>query len=447
MGEALALQVATLIDGTGRPPVRNATVLVSDGRVIAAGPHIDIPASYELVRLPKSTLVPGLIDAHTHIEVTLSGKEFGAESAAIFDWHTEELLAHGVTGVRDTGGTGFGFSYSRLQAEDRPEWPRFVGSGPNLDGPPGAPYPGLRVVTDPRAAATAAAELISKGAPFLKTYVWLPQEDLQAVVSVAHRSGVPVAAHVGNAISVGEAVAAGVDALEHICSGRELLDAESRVLESGLPERPHDWVLSLRPWRFVDLGSDRVRRHVEALAESRVTITPTLAILRVFCRPDEAYAMLEARHDLPRGLGEAWRATWPGTGYSEDDVAHGEHEWEAVLQFVEMLHTAGVVLVAGSDIPNPGTYPGASLHHEIGWLADCGLGMVGAVHAATGAAAALMGRSDIGVVRGGMRADLVVLDGDLTADATALAKIEAVLRDGQVVHGSLGDTTAEPLAG
>lgn len=445
-GEALAIQVATLIDGTGRPPVRNATVLVSEGRVIAAGPSIAIPASFEPVRLPRSTLLPGLIDAHTHLEVTLSGKEFGAQSSDIFDWHAEELLAHGVTGVRDTGGTGFGSSYRRLQAEDRPEWPRFVGSGPNLDGPPGAPYPGLRVVKGPQDAAAVAAELIAKGAPFLKTYVWLPQGDLQAVVSVAHRSGVPVAAHVGNVVSVGEAVAAGVDALEHICSGRELLDAEARYVESRLPERPHDCILTLRPWRFVDLGSDRVRRHVEALAESRVTITPTFAILRVFCRPDEAHAMLEARHDLPRGLGEAWRATWPGSGYSEDDVAHGEQEWEAILQFVELLHAAGVPLVAGSDIPNPGTYPGASLHHEIDWLADSGLGVVGAIHAATGAAAALMGRSDIGTVRGGMRADLVVLDGDLTADSSALARIQAVIRDGRVVHGSLGTAAAGPLA-
>ena len=437
MGDALALRVATLIDGTGRPPVRNATVLVSGGRVIAAGPRIDIPAAYELVHLPGSTLIPGLIDAHTHMEVTLSGKEFGDDSAAIFDWHTSQLLAHGVTGVRDTGGTGFGSAYRSLQAEDRPEWPRFVGSGSNIDGPPGAPYPGLRVVRGPQDAAEAAAELVSMGAPFLKTYVWLPREDLKAVVRVAHEQGVPVAAHVGNAVSVGEAVAAGVDALEHICSGRELLDSDSRTLESGLPERPHDWVLSLRPWRFVDLRSDRVARHVEGLAASGVTVTPTLAILKVFCNPDEAEATFEARDDLPPSLAEAWSAEWPGTGYSNEDLAHGEQEWQAVLEFVGMLHAAGVNLVAGSDIPNPGTYPGDSLHREIEWLAGCGLGIRGAIHAASGAAAALMGRADIGTIRGGMRSDLVVLDGDLTADASSLARIRAVIRDGRVVHGSL----------
>ena len=382
-------------------------------------------------------MIPGLIDAHTHMEVTLSGEEFGADSGEVFDWHAAQFLAHGVTAVRDTGGTGFGSAYRRLLAEDTPEWPRFVGSGPNLDGPPGAPYPGLRVVRGPQDAADAAAELISMGAPFLKAYVWLPKEDLQAVVAVAHKRGIPVAAHVGNAVSVGEAVAAGVDALEHICSGRELLDAHSRALESELPERPHDWVLSLRPWRFVDLGSDRVRRHVEDLAAAGVTVTPTFAILRVFCRPDEAEGILEARNDLPASLVDAWRATWPAVGYSEDDLAHGEQEWEAILEFVEMVHAAGINVVAGSDVPNPGTYPGSSLHREIEVLAGCGLGMVGAIHAATGAAAALMGRADIGVIRGGMRADLVILDGDPTIDAESLAKITAVVRDGRVVYGSL----------
>ena len=440
-GERLAIQVATLIDGTGRPPVRNATVLVWEGRIIAAGPNIDIPASYDLAHLPTSTVIPGLIDAHTHTEVILSGDEFGETSTEIFDWHTAQLLAHGVTAVRDTGGTGFGSAYRRLQAEDRPEWPRFVGSGPNLDGPPGAPYPGLRVVRGPQDAAAAAAELISMGAPFLKTYVWLPQEDLQAVVAVAHRHGVPVAAHVGNVLTVDEAVAAGVDALEHICSGTELLDPDARMMESELPERPHDWMLSLRPWRFVDLESDQVRQHLEGLAASSVTVTPTFAILRVLCRPDEAEAMLEARDDIPLGLLDAWKTTWPATAYSKDDIAHGEQEWEAILKFVEMAHTAGVNLVAGSDIPNPGTYPGYSLHREIEVLDECGLGMVGAVHAATGGAADLMGRTDIGTVRGGMRADLVVLDGDLAEDASSLTRISAVLRDGRVVRGSLESNT------
>ena len=417
--------------------MRDASVLVRQGRIIAAGPRIDIPSCYDVVTLPCSTMIPGLIDAHTHIEVILSGREFGADSAEIFDWHAAQLLAHGVTGVRDTGGTGFGSAYRKLQAEDRPGWPRFVGSGPNLDGPPGAPYPGLRVVRGPEDAAAATHELISMGAPFLKAYVWLPLEDLQAVIAVAHSHGVPVAAHVGNVVSVGEAIASGVDALEHICSGRELLEPDFRRLESDLPQRPHDWVLTLRPWRFVDLGSDRVRHHVELLAASGVTVTPTLAILRVFCRPDEAGSILAARRDLPRGLREAWEATWPGAGYSGEDLAHGEQEWEAILGFVRMAHDAGVNLVAGSDMPNPGTYPGSSLHDEIEWLSQGGLGMVGAIHAATGAAAHLMGRSDIGTIRGGKRADLVVLGGDLIRDALALSRIRAVLRDGRLVHGSL----------
>ena len=249
------------------------------------------------------------------------------------------------------------------------------------------------------------------------------------MIGVAHSHGVPVAAHVGNAVSVGEAVAAGVDALEHICSGRELLEPGIRRLESELPQRPHDWVLTLRPWRFVDLGSDRVRRHIEMLAASGVTVTPTLAILRVFCSPDEAESTLSARTDLPRGLREAWEATWPGAGYSEEDLAHGEQEWEAIQGFVGLAHCAGVNLVAGSDIPNPGTYPGSSLHQEIGWLSECGLGTAGAIHAATGAAAGLMGRTDIGILRGGRRADLVVLEGDLIGGR--LGPIEDPLCDPQ----------------
>ena len=180
----LALRVGTLIDGTGRGPLRNATVLVQKGRIMAVGSRIFVPDDYSIVDLPDCTMTPGLIDGHTHTEVILSGKEFGDNDTnqEIWQWHVDEFLNHGVTAVRDTGGTGIGESYQLLTAEKNSSWPRFVGSGPNLDGPPGAPYPGLRVVRGPEDAAKNAAELIAAGVPFLKTYVWLPFADLQAVI-------------------------------------------------------------------------------------------------------------------------------------------------------------------------------------------------------------------------------------------------------------------------
>jgi imidazolonepropionase-like amidohydrolase len=435
----LALRVRALIDGTGRGPLYNATVLIQRGRIVAVGPHIFVPDEYEVIDLPDSTIIPGLIDGHTHTEVILSGKEFGNDGASeeIWQWHVDEFLTHGVTAVRDTGGTGIGEAYQLLTAENNPNWPRFVGSGPNLDGPPGAPYPGLRVVRGPEDAAQNAAELIAAGVPFLKTYVWLPFVDLQAVVDEAHSHGISVATHVGTTLTVEQAVSLGVDALEHICSGHELLDDASRELEAALPTRPHDWCLSLRPWRFINLASDRVRRHIDLLAESAVTITPTLAILDVISRSQEASQNLRSRSNIPESLITAWQSSWPAESYSDDDLAGGNKEWETLLEFVSMLHAADIPIVAGTDIPNPATLPGSSLHQEIQLLSNCGLGIVGAIHSATGQAAKLMGRNDIGTVRSGKKADLLVVSGDLTTSLRPLSNIQAVLRDGKVVKGKL----------
>ena len=102
-----------------------------------------------------------------------------------------------------------------------------------------------------------------------------------------------------------------------------------------------------------------------------------------------------------------------------------------------MLHAADIPIVAGTDIPNPATLPGSSLHQEIQLLSNCGLGIVGAIHSATGQAAKLMGRNDIGTVRSGKKADLLVVSGDLTTSLKPLSNIQAVLRDGKVVKGKL----------
>ena len=73
---------------------------------MAVGPQIFVPDEYDVIDLPDSTIIPGLIDGHTHTEVILSGKEFGNDGASekIWQWHVDEFLTHGVTAVRDTGG-------------------------------------------------------------------------------------------------------------------------------------------------------------------------------------------------------------------------------------------------------------------------------------------------------------------------------------------------------
>ena len=129
------------------------------------------------------------------------------------------FVEYGVTTVRCTGSPDLDWSF-RILKEGDTGWPRFYGSGPNLDGPPRGPHPGLRVVRSAAEARAQTLDLIENGADFVKVYVWMTGDLLSGVVSEAHSHGLRVAAHVGNSLTAEEAVIHGVDALDTYGSAR-----------------------------------------------------------------------------------------------------------------------------------------------------------------------------------------------------------------------------------
>ena len=161
-------------------------ILIGRGRIlnvsrraeqpIAAGTHV-IDASGRFV-------LPGLIDAHVHVG-ELPHNRFGVDDPEdLSDRFQRWFTSHGIVTVRDTGSPALDDSLRRLKA-GRPEWPRIHSSGPNLDGPPGGPWRGLRVIDRPTDARAQVADLAESGADFVKVYVWMGPEVLRAVVEEA----------------------------------------------------------------------------------------------------------------------------------------------------------------------------------------------------------------------------------------------------------------------
>ena len=101
-----------------------------------------------------------------------------------------------------------------------------------------------------------------------------------------------------------------------------------------------------------------------------------------------------------------------------------------ILADVGALHAAGVPILAGSDAPNPGTTHGASIHRELELLVRAGLTPVEALRAATAAAADAFDLGDRGRIAAGLKADLVLVRGDATADVLATRDIAAIWKDG-----------------
>ena len=210
----LAVVGVTVLDGQGGPPLPGQTVVAAGGLIERVGPagEVAVPAGAAVVDGTGATLLPGLVDAHVHLDF----------------YPPAQVLAGGVTTVRDLGWPPARLAALREMAATPGASPRLLAAGQILTVPGGYPTrapwapPGTaRPVEGAAAAARAVAELAEAGAAVIKVALddrvgpTLPAPVLAAVVAAAAERGLGVTAHVGGAAEAAKALAAGVDELAH----------------------------------------------------------------------------------------------------------------------------------------------------------------------------------------------------------------------------------------
>ncbi|WP_033342725.1 amidohydrolase family protein [Catenuloplanes japonicus] len=432
MKDGLAVLAGTLITGDERPPIKNALVLVRDGRITSVGRRAEreIPADMTVVDASDGWVTPGLIEGHAHLTSFASAAYHPDATGPYYDAPPllDEFAKHGVTTIRDTGGPELG-ALRTLQTHDR-DWPRLFGSGPNLDGLPGGPWKGMWKTDSVAEAVEFVAREADAGVDFIKVYAWMPLDMMAAVVEAAHRRGLRVAAHVGGQlVTARDAVRVGVDALEHIRIGPELLNDDGLSKYAALEQRPRDAMADTRYWRYIDPDGAEADDMIAYLIAHGTYLTPTFAVHEAILRQgiDHSHAPAEvtAAINLHRDATSAKPVKTP------EEIALGRVEMAAMLRFVGRAHDAGVRICAGSDTPSGSVTPGLGIHLELELLVEAGLSPLDALRAGTGRTAALLGRAaELGTVTNGCRADLLVLDADPLTDITATRKIRGVFRDG-----------------
>ena len=219
----IAFTHVAVIDGTGRPPQPDMTVIVRDGRVAAVGPsgRAAVPEGARVVDGAGRFLIPGLWDMHVHLQLGDTDRMM-----ALF-------VASGVLGVRDMAASAEKIFAWREEVETgRRLGPRIRAAGPQLNGPDPL-LPEIALVVRDAAEARAAVERLQKlGADFVKVHDGVPREAYFAVADEACKRGMVLVGHVPPAVTAFEAAEAGQKSIEHLAGIIQSLSSQEDALRA-----------------------------------------------------------------------------------------------------------------------------------------------------------------------------------------------------------------------
>jgi imidazolonepropionase-like amidohydrolase len=400
------IRAGVLIDGKSDRPLRDQVIVIRGNRIesVSDTASAKIPAGATTIDLSHATVLPGLIDSHTHIFLQGEDPAQGGYDANILKYPlalraaratvaARKALEQGFTTLRDveTEGAGYGDVGIKMAIEGGyiPGPRLFVatraisttggynleGYAPELDMPKGA-----QIVDGPVEARKAAREQLDHGADWIKVYMthrsWvgkngelvsqptLTVEELKAIVDEAHGWGKKVACHAYNGIGLQRALDGGCDSIEH---GLQITDAQ-----------------------------------IAQMVKQRTWYCPTLAV----------YYSDWAPADTPGGQRDRKRAAEHGVSFNK-------------------ALKGGVKIVFGTDMGGiPWTEPMAQ---EFPRMTEFGMSTMDAIKSATSRAAEMLDRAEqIGVVAPGAYADVIAVNGDPLRDIKVLGDVTFVMKDGEV---------------
>jgi imidazolonepropionase-like amidohydrolase len=400
------IRAGVLIDGKSDRPLHDQVIVVSGNRIesVSDAASAKTPAGATTIDLSHATVLPGLIDSHTHIFLQGEDPAQGGYDANILKYPlalraaratvaARRALEQGFTTLRDveTEGAGYGDVGIKMAIEGGyiPGPRLFVatraisttggynleGYAPELDMPKGA-----QIVDGPVEARKAAREQLDHGADWIKVYMthrsWvgkngelvsqptLTVEELKAIVDEAHGWGKKVACHAYNGIGLQRALDGGCDSIEH---GLQITDAQ-----------------------------------IAQMVKQRTWYCPTLAV----------YYSDWAPADTPGGQRDRKRAAEHGVSFNK-------------------ALKGGVKIVFGTDMGGiPWTEPMAQ---EFPRMTEFGMSTMDAIKSATSRAAEMLDMAEqIGVVAPGAYADVIAVNGDPLRDIKVLGDVTFVMKDGEV---------------
>jgi imidazolonepropionase-like amidohydrolase len=400
---SIVIQAARLLDVRAGKYIENAAVWIEGETIKEVGKSADVashaPKGARRINMGRSTLLPGLIDCHTHIMARIDETQGGyvvnlATKSQAFRtlegaYNAQITLDAGFTTIRDVETEGAGYADVALRdaiEQGLAEGPRMkvatrgiaalgqyepFGLSPELTNFP----TGAQMISGVEDARRAVREQIGHGADLIKVYAdWanptLTVDEMRVIVDEAHKQKLKVAAHATTAEGIKNAVAAGVDSIEH--------------------------------------GTGANREDLEMMKAKGIFLVPTVGLAYALSDPQRRDELSPKQ----RQRREAYR-----------------QQMQQVIQLAEDL---GVPIASGFDAESPQTQ--GKNANELVALTVVGMTPLQAIRAATVNASELIGWQDrIGAIEAGKLADLIAVDGDPFSDIKTLERVKFVMKGGKVV--------------
>lgn len=434
------LEVGLLIDGSGGEPIKDAVIVIEGKRVKAVGKRgeVKIPQGAKVIQTRDKTAFPGLIDSHVHYK----------------EWQGEIYLNHGVTTALAIGSDSIEWIVAQKEgiAKGKIVGPRILGSGPHLNSPP----PGERATRNVRdvisrrrseievktgeEAKTVVRELHAQGADIIKIYEESTPEVIKGATEEAHRLGLPAGGHSIDIFMSGEN---GYDFVEHSHAivASSIKDANKRM-ELHKRRTARRGGMSTPEFHFY-AEPENFDEIVRFMVEKKIHWGPTLATTWRGLTPKQSQ-FREREFKLLKTPGLVYvppyftanmRNYFNGIEIIKDQelLKRIQVGYEKLSDFVRRFAKAGGKIHTGSD-PNS-VLPAESVHTEMELLVDMGLTPMQALLAATKNPAEMVHREkDLGAIKEGGFADIVVVEGNPLQDITKTRNIRMVFKDGQAVR-------------
>jgi imidazolonepropionase-like amidohydrolase len=391
---------AHVIDGSGKPPIEKATILVRDGKIEAVGASVRVPAGAQTVNVAGKTIIPGLVNAHGHFSIQGGGPD--ASNTENLARQLALYARHGITTVWSLGGEG----EAAVKARDSQDTPALSRARIYFAGP-------VIVGKTPEEARQMVAKVAAMRPDVIKIRVddnlgasqKMAPEVYRAVIDEAHRRGLRLASHMFYLEDAKSLLRAGSDFIAHSVRDKDV----------------DDEFVSLLKQRDVCYCPTFTREISTFIYES----TPAFFKDPFFVR--------EADRGLMKELQDPERQAAMKNSKSAQAYKAG---LEVARRNLKKISDAGVRIAMGTDTgAAPGRFQGYFEHLELEMMQEAGMTPQQVLRAATGDAATCMQRADrIGTLQPGKWADFLVLDKNPLEDVRNTKSIASVWIAGNQVQ-------------